>query len=106
MIMELQKLNSQTYTTDSQEMANKMAAFHEEIQQIDLDPTGNPRTTIINDTLKDLPHINNEESTSLSDELTYGEIKQALKCSPNNKAPGLNRIPTCNDQFPQRQKGP
>ena len=94
MIMELQKLNSQTYTTDSQEMANKMAAFHEEIQQIDLDPTGNPRTAIINDALKDLPHINNEESTSLSDELTYGKIKQALKCSPNNKAPRLNGIPT------------
>src|SRR5258708_21098343 len=94
MIMELQKLNSQTYTTDSKEMANKMAAFHEEIQQIDLDPTGNPRTVIINDALKDLPHINNEESTSLSDELTYGKIKQALKCSPNNKAPRLNGIPT------------
>src|SRR5258708_223175 len=40
-VMELQKLNSQTYTTDSQEMANEMAAFHEEIQQLDLDPTGN-----------------------------------------------------------------
>src|SRR5258708_5978186 len=94
MIMELQKLNSQTYTTDSQEMANKMSVFNEEIQQKDLDPTGNPRNAIINDALKDLPHINNEESTSLSDELTYGKIKQALKCPPNNKAPRLNGIPT------------
>ncbi len=63
-----------------------MAAYHEEIQQIDLDPTGNPRTETINNVLKDLLCINNEESISLNDELTYSEIEQALKCSPNNKA--------------------
>ena len=94
MIMELQKLNSQTYTTDSKEMANEMAAYHEEIQKADLALTGNPRTATISKTLKDLPHINDDESTSLNEELTYSEIEQALKCSPNNKAPGLNRIPT------------
>ena len=94
MIMELQKLNSQTYTTDSKEMANEMAAYHKEIQKADLAPTGNPRTATISKTLKDLPHINDDESTSLSEELTYSEIEQALKCSPNNKAPRLNGIPT------------
>src|SRR5258708_10998744 len=74
-------------------MANEMAAYHKELQQADLDPASNSRTVTINKALKDLPCITDEESISLNEELTYSEIKQALKQSPNNKAPRLNGIP-------------
>ncbi len=94
--MELCKIGTQTttYTSDSQEMANEMAYYHKEIQNIDLTPPGNTRDTTISETLKDLPHISDTKSLSLNEELSYAEIEQALKRSPNDKAPGMNRIPT------------
>ena len=75
-------------------MANKMASYHQHIQVTDLTPPGPSRNHEINDLLKDLPCLNDKDNLSLDKELTYGEIEHAIKCSPNDKAPGLNGIPT------------
>ncbi len=56
-----------------------MAAYHKKIQKVDLESTGTSRTMTINDALRDLPSINDNENTSLNEELTYEEIEQALK---------------------------
>ena len=44
--------------------------------------------------LIDIPCLNTEDNLSLDNELSYAEIEHAIKCSPNDKAPGLNGIPT------------
>src|SRR5260370_31000149 len=94
--MELQKISTPntTYTTDSQEMANEMASYHQNIQNADLNPQGFIRNDTINEVLNNLPQLNDEDHLSLDEKLTYTEIELALKHSPNDKAPSLNGIPT------------
>src|SRR5258708_6895729 len=59
-IMELRKNNPQpaSYTTNSLEMTNEMASYHQMIQNTDLVHPTNTREAAINNALKDLPSIN------------------------------------------------
>ena len=94
--MELHMTNSPeiSYTSNSQEMANEMATYHQNIQAHDIDPPGPTRNDTIKEMLINIPCLNTKDNLSLDNELSYAEIEHAIKCSPNDKAPGLNGIPT------------
>ena len=95
-IMELHTTNSPeiSYTSNSQEMANEMATYHQNIQAHDIDPPGPTRNDTIKEMLINIPCLNTKDNLSLDNELSYAEIEHAIKCSPNDKAPSLNGIPT------------
>ncbi len=79
--MELCRTESDpvSYTTNSKEMANKMAIYHEAIQQKDLDSPESQREATLNAALQDLPKIDEHDQVPLSSKLTYAEIELALK---------------------------
>ena len=95
-IMELRKYESNpaSYSTNSKEMAEEMANYHEAIQQSDLDIPPLQREITTTSILHNLPKLVSSDSSPLQEQLTYDEIELALKHSPNNKAPSLNGIPT------------
>ncbi len=94
--MELQKTESEpeSYTTNLKEMADEMAKYHEAIQEKGLITPRPQREVAMITALCDLPKIDDNDKMPLLNQLTYVEIEQALKRSPNMKAPGLNGIPT------------
>ena len=95
-IMEMRRVDSSppNYTTNSTEMSKEMAKHHINVQKLDTDTPKNIRQEETTNLLKDMPKINELDANTLAKELEYSEIEMAIKESPNDKAPGLNGIPT------------
>src|SRR5258708_3054024 len=75
-------------------MANEMSKYHGCLQHrntIPHPPNWDPTTTALLMGMLQLPtHIKDK----MSERLTYNKIENALMSSPNNKAAGINGIPT------------
>ena len=95
-IMELKYVDSSPprYTTNSIEMSCEMAKHHTNVQKIDMELPENTRKLETTKLLTGMPKINESDALDMAKDLEHHEIALALTESPNNKAPGLNSIPT------------
>ena len=75
-------------------MADEMATFHQQIQDTQNDPLLTSREQSITETLLGMPSLPDHVKANLDSPLTYDKIEHALTNSPNNKAAGLNGIPS------------
>jgi ribonuclease HI/exonuclease III len=116
-IKRLKDPDRDTTTRDAKEMAQIAARYHEEIQREGHDPQAPPDEQRLNEILdllgKSLPA---ESRRKLSEKISEDEVREAVKSTPNDKAPGLDGIPielwkTMDSQFsgpedtPQSQRG-
>ena len=95
-IMELCLLESSPmeYSENSSTMANEMASYHHNLQCPDPNTNNLDQTTAITSLLANMPHLPKHLRCALSEKITYSKVETALKNSPNNKAAGVNGIPT------------
>ena len=99
-------------TQDAKEMARIAAKHHENLQFVDHDPYASPDDTVIDDILKNIKvRVSEENKTLLSESISEDDVRQAIKKSSKDKAPGLDGIPielwkSMDDQFKASENGP
>ena len=71
-----------------------MAKHHTNVQKIDMELPENTRKLETAKLLTGMPKINESDALEMAKDLEHHEISLALTKSPNDKAPGLNSIPT------------
>jgi hypothetical protein len=101
-----------TSTRDAKEMAQIAARYHKRIQQDEHDPQAPPDDRDLDDILNKIKRKLPEESRrKLTENITEEEVRNAIKNTPNDKAPGLDGIPTelwksMDDQFAEAENAP
>ena len=92
-------------TRDSRGMAKIAGNYHKEIQSNDRDPRVPPDEQEINEILGPIKtRLSVKNKQKLAETISEGEVREAIRKTANNKAPGLDDIPTeiwrsLDDQF-------
>ncbi|KAF5377136.1 hypothetical protein D9757_001831 [Collybiopsis confluens] len=82
------------YERDSERMAELAGKYHRALQYADIPPEEPERKNHILATLEPIKQCLSEEQEELmAREITTNDVRQALKLSKNNSAPGLDGIP-------------
>ena len=94
-IKELHDPETNETTKDSKRMAQIAARHHDGLQNIDHDPRNPPDTQSLNEILRPIKTKLSEASKAkLSEPISEEDVLEALKKTANEKAPGLDGIPT------------
>ena len=104
-IKSLKDQSTNSTTRNSQRMTQIAAKHHEEIQSKDGDPHEPPDDNKMNEILENInAKISDESKRKLSENISPDEIREAIRRTSNDKAPGLDGIPielwkSMDDQF-------
>ena len=97
--------NSEHRTRESKEMAEIAAKHHRDIQHEDRDPRAQPDEDTLDEILQNVKRRTSEDSRRLlAEQITEGEVREAMRKTTNEKAPGPDGIPidlwkTLDDRF-------
>jgi ribonuclease HI/exonuclease III len=93
-IKRLRDPETDTLTSESAKMAQITASYHDKLQHDGHDPQLAPDEAGLNEILNQVKTKLSEESKRmLREEISEGEIREAIKKTNNEKAPGLDGIP-------------
>jgi len=81
-------------TRDSAKMTNITAKYHEKLQSDEHDPRAPPNRQHLEEILNQLEtKLSNKSKAELANPITEDQVREAIKKTSNEKAPGLDGIP-------------
>ena len=106
------KTSQNETTTNSKIMAEMAAKYHHDLQFANHIPYDPPNNQKLSDILRPIKtRLSNASKVKLSTQILEDDIRQAIKKSANDKAPGLDGIPielwkSLDDQYQSAQNNP